>query len=502
MWLASGALLPVELPVIYEEDNYSIDSPNIFYFVDEEFTKSKPHNLKEATRATLTSTVELLLTTMYNTTMSLETSSGNSTLFDNVGEEHGPDIIVVVLLLIVFIIGIIGNFLAILVIVVLAEYKKVLTHWYVLQLAIADTIFLLTIPFRVAHNLNTDWRFPNWICKATETMFYLNYYSSVSFLVIMSIDRYIAICHRFSVRLNKLRTKCATHLITSTVWILSILICIPVMLYTNPTGTLPNCRCEFMAVDANIEEEMCARRFIQQPIEFKECVEEQNLLFHKACLTTQEELKHNHSAMNFTTPNPACHYRDRPPSFRAFIFLNFIVFFIIPVIIMSVCYSLIAVRMRTSRIKSTYSSTRSKESIPNPVCRQKRSKSIVSVRDSKNRNRVTTMCVSLVLLFLFCWFPFHAVHMARMNGINGGTEQYCQNLFDVALLIAYFSVSSHSALNPCLYNFIGARTKNRLSSAASSVRKSVRQRSTRSRSSFSASCTYHNSNRTRIYQHM
>jgi len=48
--------------------------------------------------------------------------------------------------ILICVVGIVGNLIALFVIVVLKEYKKSVTHWYVLQLAVADLLFLLTIP--------------------------------------------------------------------------------------------------------------------------------------------------------------------------------------------------------------------------------------------------------------------------------------------------------------------------------------------------------------------
>ena len=34
-----------------------------------------------------------------------------------------------------------------------------------------------------------------------------------------------------------------------------------------------------------------------------------------------------------------------------------------------------------------------------------------------NRNRVNIMCTSLVVTFIFCWFPQHVWHLSRLRGI-------------------------------------------------------------------------------------
>ena len=64
-----------------------------------------------------------------------------------------------------------------------------------LQLALADTLFLLTLPFKVSEDLQQGWIYPEWMCKAKETILFFNYYASVLFLVVSneSPDRLIKV---------------------------------------------------------------------------------------------------------------------------------------------------------------------------------------------------------------------------------------------------------------------------------------------------------------------
>ena len=55
---------------------------------------------------------------------------------------------------------------------------------YVLQLAIADTLFLITWPSKLKAHVDNRWEFPEWMCKVNETILFLNYYASVMFLVV------------------------------------------------------------------------------------------------------------------------------------------------------------------------------------------------------------------------------------------------------------------------------------------------------------------------------
>ena len=60
----------------------------------------------------------------------------------------------------------------------------------------------------------------------------------------MSLDRYIAVCHSFSIKLKKLRNKSSVIVIITCVWIIALLSCVPVIRNTNNSGVRPNCRCK------------------------------------------------------------------------------------------------------------------------------------------------------------------------------------------------------------------------------------------------------------------
>ena len=57
----------------------------------------------------------------------------------------------------------------------------------------------------------------------------------------MSFDRYIAVCHSFSIKLGKLRRKSSVIVIILSVWIIAVLSCVPVIKNTNNTVVYPKC---------------------------------------------------------------------------------------------------------------------------------------------------------------------------------------------------------------------------------------------------------------------
>lgn len=90
--------------------------------------------------------------------------------------------------------------------------------------------------------------------------------------------------------------------------------------------------------------------------------------------------------------------------------------------------------------------------------------------------RLSVMCGCLILAFIICWLPFHAVHLAKLRGIPNRPTSFCEKMSLVTSLLAY----TNSAINPYLYNFIGSRFTRRfrlavsvLQSGGKSARRSV-----------------------------
>lgn len=64
-------------------------------------------------------------------------------------------------------------------------------------------------------------------------------------LQVMAVDRYIAVCHSFSERIQKLRSRRAAYLITIVTWTVCILISTPTMISTDVAGHEPYCKCRY-----------------------------------------------------------------------------------------------------------------------------------------------------------------------------------------------------------------------------------------------------------------
>ncbi|XP_073667826.1 C-C chemokine receptor type 5-like [Paramisgurnus dabryanus] len=138
---------------------------------------------------------------------------------------------------IVFIIGFIGNGL---VVWVLIRYRRKsnMTDVCLLNLAIADLLFLLSLPFW-AHSAMADWIFGKFMCHTVTGLYTLGLYGSIFFMVLMTVDRYVIIVHPHSI-FSKNRSAKMGLVLASIVWILSLFASLPNIIIAHESKEMKN----------------------------------------------------------------------------------------------------------------------------------------------------------------------------------------------------------------------------------------------------------------------
>ncbi|KAJ0032393.1 hypothetical protein NQD34_002474 [Periophthalmus magnuspinnatus] len=121
-----------------------------------------------------------------------------------------------------------GNIL-VLVILALYENVKSLTNIFILNLAISDLVFTTCLPFWAIYHVY-GWVFSEAVCKIVSFVFFTGFYSSVLFLTVMTIYRYIVVVHHFSDLNNQ--KKHTGILVSVFMWMLSIVAALPSLLHT------------------------------------------------------------------------------------------------------------------------------------------------------------------------------------------------------------------------------------------------------------------------------
>nr|XP_046260685.1 C-X-C chemokine receptor type 4b [Scatophagus argus] len=128
---------------------------------------------------------------------------------------------------IIFILGIIGNGL---VIVVMGYQKKVktMTDKYRLHLSVADLLFVLTLPFW-AVDAASSWYFGSFLCVSVHMIYTVNLYSSVLILAFISLDRYLAVVRATNSQTT--RKLLANRVIYLGVWLPAAVLTVPDMVF-------------------------------------------------------------------------------------------------------------------------------------------------------------------------------------------------------------------------------------------------------------------------------
>ncbi|OWK12795.1 CXCR2 [Cervus elaphus hippelaphus] len=100
---------------------------------------------------------------------------------------------VVVTYALVFLLSLLGNSLVMLVILY-SRVGRSVTDVYLLNLAMADLLFAMTLPIWAASKAK-GWIFGTPLCKVVSLLKEVNFYSGILLLACISMDRYLAIVH-------------------------------------------------------------------------------------------------------------------------------------------------------------------------------------------------------------------------------------------------------------------------------------------------------------------
>ncbi|KAI4887085.1 hypothetical protein NFI96_007540 [Prochilodus magdalenae] len=130
--------------------------------------------------------------------------------------------------LIIFILGVAGNGLVIW-IAGFKVKKSVITTWY-LSLAVSDFIYCSTLPLFVIYVLSRNWPFGLFMCKFNSFIMWLNMYSSIFLLTIISVDRCLVVM--FPVWAQNQCTVKKASVIVMVAWIISAALSTPYLFFS------------------------------------------------------------------------------------------------------------------------------------------------------------------------------------------------------------------------------------------------------------------------------
>ncbi|XP_035746427.1 C3a anaphylatoxin chemotactic receptor isoform X2 [Egretta garzetta] len=266
--------------------------------------------------------------------------------------------------------------------------------WF-LNLAVADFLCCLSLPFSIVHlALNEHWLYGWFLCKVIPSVIIFTMFASVFLLMAISIDRCLLVMK--PVWCQNRRTVKLVSLICSGIWILAFVFSCPVFYYRDTS-----------AHDGKIE---CGYNFGDDEMSDYDSVNE---LLEKYLPL---DYNGNYSWENF--------YETDDSGSLAWMTINItraVFGFILPFGIMAVCYSLIAFRMRANQFH-------------------------------KPRNRTLRTIVLVVAAFFICWTPYHVVGILWLVPSLGTGLRKSLILWDhLTTALAY----ANSCINPPLYVFVG-----------------------------------------------
>ncbi|XP_009465401.1 PREDICTED: C3a anaphylatoxin chemotactic receptor [Nipponia nippon] len=317
----------------------------------------------------------------------------NSSSHEQAAIYYPPEAIVsIAIFIVIFIIGIPGNGLVIWV-AGLKMKRSVNIVWF-LNLAVADFMCCLSLPFSIVHlALHEHWPYGWFLCKVIPSVIIFTMFASVFLLVAISIDRCLLVMK--PVWCQNHRTVKFISLICSGIWILAFVFSCPVFLYR-----------ETSTHDGKTE---CGYNFGDDKDYMDDSV--------NGLLGTYSPSAYNDSWGNFYETH------DYSVSLASVVInITRAVFgFVLPFGTMAVCYALIAFRMRANQFH-------------------------------KPHNRMLRTIVLVVAAFFICWAPYHVVGILSLVPTLGTGLKESLVLWDhLSTAFAY----ANSCINPLLYVFVG-----------------------------------------------
>lgn len=110
---------------------------------------------------------------------------------------------------------------------------KTMTDVYLLNLAVADLLFLVTLPFWAAE-ASSGWSFGLILCKVNSSVYKVNFFSSMLLLACISIDRYVVIVQTTKAHNSQVERRRCSTVVCVGVWLVATLLAIPELMFAAP----------------------------------------------------------------------------------------------------------------------------------------------------------------------------------------------------------------------------------------------------------------------------
>ncbi|XP_070592886.1 C-X-C chemokine receptor type 2-like [Erythrolamprus reginae] len=271
--------------------------------------------------------------------------------------------------MLVCILSLLGNSLVILV-VSYSKGNRSATDVYLLNLAIADLLFAVSLPIWAVSRVH-EWIFGTFMCKIASVLKEANFYSGVLLLAFISLDRYLAIVYATRAATQKRRS---VKFVCIAIWLLAFLFTVPVILFRQ---AFPDPNTNHMVCYDNISGNQTTKRRVVLRI------------------------------------------------------LPQVVGFLVPLIIMMICYGITVHRLYQTK--------------------------------NKQKKKAMKVILAVVLVFVISWLPYNIALLCdtllRLDYITDRCS--LRNKINDALLGTEILGVAHSCINPIIYAFIGQKFRNK-----------------------------------------
>uniref|UniRef100_A0A8C0J572 Thyrotropin-releasing hormone receptor n=1 Tax=Chelonoidis abingdonii TaxID=106734 RepID=A0A8C0J572_CHEAB len=324
---------------------------------------------------------------MENETLAFGPPLGNSSINQTLGKmpQHPMELQVVTILLVLLIcgVGIAGNIMVVLV-VLHTKHMVTPTNCYLVSLAVADLIVLLAAGLPNISEVVASWVYGYAGCLCITYLQYLGINISACSITAFTVERYIAICH--SIKAQLLCTVARAKRIIACVWLFTSLYC---MMW-------------FFLVD-----------------------------------TTQATFSDGAQV--------SCGYRVSRNLYLPIYFLDFTIFYVIPLGLATVLYGLIARILFMSPLPAAPQN-------PGRLSSMHQGKGVTSAIYflSLPTQQVTKMLAVVVILFALLWMPYRTLVV-----VNSFLDPPYLNIW--FLLFCRMCIYLNSAINPIIYNLMSQK---------------------------------------------
>lgn len=321
---------------------------------------------------------------------------------------------------IICVLGLVGNSLVIL---TYAFYKrtKSMTDVYLLNVAVADLLFVVALPLIVYNELSA-WSMGPVACKLLRGSYSVNMYSGMLLLACISADRYVAIVQ--ARRSFRLRSLPHSRIICAIVWVLAVLLSIPSFYFFHwyqPRSP------KMIPIGLNWTNLPEAMNESSSDFDYFELSDNQTGFLEG--LLKDFEMENQTSA----APQYICEFRfssnnEASTTKRAVPSIQLAVGFFLPLCIMVFCYAAV----------------------------------ILTLLRAKNfqRHKAVRVVMAVVAVFLVCNLPYNMVLLydtvTMFHTVSCAQSDNLQVAKTVTQTLAYL----HCCLNPVLYAFIGVKFRN------------------------------------------